>query len=116
MTVQDAAEAVAVLEAVRERKRLLEELRRGADAAAEAGRASRHSMATLYLSPIERLRVLSSLAGLGAAAAAAAAGAPLALMLPRLAGNLWNLSRAGRRVEAGLLPLYLEELFAAMDA
>ncbi len=114
--MRGAAGAVAVLEAVRERRRLLEELRRGADAAAEAGRASRSSMTTVYLSPIDRLRVLSSLAGLGAAAAAAAAGAPVALMLPRLAGNLWSLSRAGRRVEAGLLPLYLEELFAAMDA
>jgi hypothetical protein len=78
---------------------------------------ARGGLEEIYLSPRDRLRVVSGLTGLGVAAASLVAGAPAYLAAPRLVSNLLSLATAGRRVNAARLGvplrLALEELLLA---
>lgn len=86
--------------AARARKRSLEHYARTTRELASTLHNVERSLETLYYTPIDRLRMLGGLAGIGVAAASLATGAPAYLAAPRLLSNLYTITRIGRRVRA----------------
>ncbi len=58
------------------------------------------SLEDLYLTPLERVKMLASMTSLGVAALSIAAGVPAILGAPRIAFNIASIVRLGRRVRA----------------
>jgi hypothetical protein len=58
------------------------------------------SLEDLYLTPLERARLLASMTGLGAVALGMATGMPAILGVPRIAFNIANIIKSGRRIRA----------------
>ncbi len=58
------------------------------------------SLEDLYLTPLERVRMLASMTSLGVAALSIAAGVPAILGAPRIAFNIASIVRLGRRIRA----------------
>lgn len=58
------------------------------------------SLEDLYLTPLERLRLLASMTGLGVVALGIATGMPAVLGVPRIAFNIANIVKSGRRIKA----------------
>ncbi len=105
-----SAAATAVAEELRLRASYARDTAKTVRGLAHAARDTMRTMEYLYLSPMERLRVLASVSGLGMAMAGLVAGVPAYLAAYRIAGNMYSLLRAGRKVNVGEIGLALMSL------
>lgn len=104
-----AEDARLAREAATLRAEAMRELATATASLSSTAHAARRGLEDIYLTPMERLRLASSLTGLGLAAASLVAGAPAYIIAPRLATNMLNIVKAGRRVRTSRLPLSLQQ-------
>lgn len=109
-TAGGVKEAMLAKESTILRTRALRDMSAATASLSATARDVRKSLEDVYLTPVERLRLASSLTGLGLAAASLVAGAPAYIVAPRLATNILNIVKTGRRVDASRLSLPLQQV------